>query len=79
MRSIDGLTAVAAESPEAVTRFLNAAEITTFNQFISATRLDKTPVQLAVERLSKLTPAQREMAMEMAKKGDAVEGADTEE
>lgn len=66
MRSIEGLPAAAADGIKMVEQFLNAADIKTFNQFISATKEEKSPVEKAAEVLSKLTLTQRERAVARA-------------
>lgn len=77
LKTIEGLTA-ACDDVKTVKAFLNAAEITTFNKFIAATRVDLTPVQTAAKVLAKLTPAQRNSAVEMAEKMDK-DSEDTDE
>lgn len=77
LRTIEGLPA-ACDDVKSVASFLEAAEITTFNKFISATRVDLTPVQSAAKVLSKLTVAQRVSAAELAEKMDKDE-ADSED
>lgn len=69
VRSIDGLPA-ACDDVATVAAFLTAAEIDTFNKFIKATKVDLTPVQSAAKVLAKLTPGQRQSAVEMAEKMD---------
>ncbi len=69
MRRIDGLD-VACDDIKMVTAFLTAANIDTFNKFVQAVRVEKSPVNKVAEALHKLTPKQREAAMAMAEKLD---------
>lgn len=67
VRAIDGLDAAAKGGVKMVEDFLKAAEIETFGQFMSAVRIDPTPVEKAAKVLSKLTEEQRNKALERAK------------
>lgn len=78
VRLIEGLSAAAADGVVATETFLKATEIETFNQFMASVRVEPTPVQKVGKALHKLTPAQRELAMEVAKSLDKNDGADTE-
>jgi hypothetical protein len=76
---IEGLGAAAADGPKAVGEFLKALEIDTFNKFVKAVRVEKTPVQIAAAALGKLNAEQRKMALEMAEKNDQTEGDEDED
>lgn len=80
MRAIDGLPAAAFDGVKSVQEFLTAAEILTFNNFVTAVKVAPTPVQRAAKVLEKLTPKQREDAMALAAKADeALEQNESEE
>lgn len=68
MRAIAGLSA-ACENTKTLEQFLNAKEISNFNQFRDAIRTAKSPIVVAAEYLAKLaTAAQRDKARELADK-----------
>lgn len=67
VRSLPGLDVAAKDGLVSVQEWLVAAEIDTFGKFMSALRVEKTPVEIAAEKLAKLTEAQRDKAMERAK------------
>lgn len=75
MLEIKGL-AVNCDDADTVGKFLKAAEIDTFSKFQKAVRVELTPVQAAAKVLSKLTVAQRQSAIDMAKKGDVDQDSD---
>ncbi len=60
VRPMDGLMAVAKTGPSDVKTFLMAKELMTFNQFMTATRTEKDPVQEIAKRVYGLSTQQRE-------------------
>lgn len=79
VRPMDGLMAVAKTGPADTRTFLNAKEITTFNQFMNATRIPKDAVQELAKKVYNLSDQQRERLARVVKKLDDDESGDGED
>lgn len=77
VRSLEGLDVAAKDGVKAVEDYLKGAEIETFGQFMSAVKIDPSPVAKVATALAKLTIPQRALAMEQATKIDKDEAADS--
>lgn len=73
VQPLDGLSAVARDGIGAVKEFLNAKEIKTWNQFMTATRSPKDPVQELAKKYHGLSIQQRERLTKIVEKLDADE------
>lgn len=69
MKSIEGL-GVACDNVAMVQQFLTGAGIDTFNKFVRAVRVEKSPVAVVAEAFYELTPKQRDLALKMVDKLD---------
>lgn len=80
VQPLEGLSVVAKDGLKAVQEYLNAKEIKTWNQFMTATRSPKDAVQELAKRYAGLSPQQRERCLKLVEKLDKDEdGSDDTE
>ena len=80
VKPIEGLMAVAKTGVEDVDVFLKAREISTFNQFMNATRVEKDAVQALARQVFNLSQQSRERLRRLVEKLDKdAEGEDEED
>lgn len=75
VQPLKGLDVAATEGVDRVNEFLQAAQVTTFNQFMASTRTEKNPIDELARRYQKLSDVERERVQKLVKKLDDDESA----
>lgn len=79
IQPLDGLMPMGKEGPEHVKSYLASLEITTFNQFMAATRTAKDHVQELAKKYHGLSTQQRERLLKLVEKLDKDEEGEDDE
>jgi hypothetical protein len=79
VKPLDGLYAASQDGVKAVKEYLNAAEISTFNQFMNATRVGVTDIERVAKAYFRLSDIARQKVLEQVEAMDKNKAAEDED